>query len=107
MTNYTFTNDIRQWMQENAKAIAYHLWAPNLGTGWKAWIYPGNDGKILCSYNTANTAPNDSEVGDQLILPVWTEIDDEGAPFDDDYTEEDYIAEYIYNGGLDIQAGCK
>ena len=104
---YTFTDDIHRWMQDNAKAIANHLWAPNLGSGWKAWIYPGDNGEVKCSYNTQNTSPHDSEIGDYLILYVWTEIDDEGSPFDGDYTEEDYIEEYIQNGGLDIQAGVE
>jgi hypothetical protein len=99
---YTFTSDINQWMHDNARAIAEHLWCPNLETGWKAWIYPGKDGEVLCSYNTQNTAPSDSEIGDQVILPIWNDIDDEGSPFDDDYTPEDYIADHISNGRMDI-----
>jgi hypothetical protein len=102
---YTFTNDIAQWMQDNARAIAEHLWCPNLSTGWKAWIYVDGD-EIKCTYNTQNTAPRDEESGDFLILPVWTEVEDEGSPFDADYTEVDYIADYISQGSMDIQAGA-
>jgi hypothetical protein len=100
---YTFTSDIAQWMQDNARAIAEHLFCPNLAGGWKAWIYVDGD-EIKCTYNTQNTAPHDEEAADFLILPVWTEVDDEGSPFDADYTEVDYIADYISQGSMDIQA---
>jgi hypothetical protein len=52
----------------------------------------------MCSYNTANTYPNDSEVGGQLILSTWWELD---GDFDGEYSQEDYIADYIFQGSMD------
>ena len=98
---YTFTDNIYEWMQDNAREIAEHLWAPNLGHGWRAWIYV-DGGEIKCSYHTASTAPGAGSAGGYLILNVWYELEGE---FDDDYSEVDYIADYIYQGSLDCEAG--
>ena len=96
---YSFTDDIESWLYDNSRKIAELLWCPNLESSWKAWIYVDGD-EIKAAYHTQNTAPNDDERDDFFITSIWNDIDDEGHQFDDEYNEIDYIADYVFNGGL-------
>ena len=102
--SYTFTDDISQWLRDNARVIAEHLWCPNMESGCRAWLYV-EDGEIKASYHTQDTAPNINERGSFLILPIWNDIEDsDESPFDAEYDQVDWLADYIFQGSMDCQS---